>query len=188
MAVLVLSCKTLLAVLLLAAGGAKLADLAGFAETVRLFVPAALLSAGPGSGTSREATSRAIAAGVAAGEIAAGAASLCCPQAAWLNLVVLAIGVGFVAVSVAGYIWHPGRTCRCFGALSKRSFSLSGIARSGVIAAAAGLATVPVHRLLTQVSLTGQLALLAGAAVVCGAAYTAASALGAGRDSAPGWA
>jgi hypothetical protein len=173
MAVLVLSCKTLLAVLLLAAGGAKLADLAGFAATVRLFVPAA---------------PRAIAAGVVAGEIAAGAASLCSPQAAWLNLVVLAIGIGFVAVSVAGYIWHPGRTCRCFGALSKRSFSLGGIARSAVIAAAAAMATVPVHRLLIQVALPGRLALLAGAAVVCGAAYTAASALGAGRDSAPGWA
>ncbi len=173
MAVLVLSCKTLLAVLLLAAGGAKLADLAGFAVTVRLFVPAA---------------PRAITAGVASGEIAAGAASLCCPQAAWLNLVVLGIGIGFVAASVAGYIWHPGRACRCFGALSKRSFSLAGIARSAVIAAAAGMATVPVHRLLIQVSLPGRLALLAGAAVVCGAAYTAASALGAGRDSAPGWA
>ena len=37
--VAVLSSKAVIAVLLLAAGGAKLADLSGFASTVRLFVP-----------------------------------------------------------------------------------------------------------------------------------------------------
>ena len=39
MDVLVLCAKTALASLLIAAGGAKLSDLASFASTVRLFIP-----------------------------------------------------------------------------------------------------------------------------------------------------
>ena len=178
MAVVVLSAKAVIAVLLLAAGGAKLADLPGFAEAVRLFaprrVPASVL--------------RGAAAGLAVGEIAAGSASLSSPALGWLNPVILVIGCGFVAVSTAGYIWHRDRSCRCFGALSKRTFNAAGIGRAAVVAAGAALATVPVRPSLIQLSPAGRLALLAGAVLVTGAAAVAAVAVAAGRDSAPRWA
>ena len=41
MIISVLAAKTAIAVLLLIAGGAKMADLAGFGTAIRLFVPAA---------------------------------------------------------------------------------------------------------------------------------------------------
>src|SRR5665811_1289113 len=116
----VLACKAVVAVLLVAAGGAKLADLPGFAASVSLFLP----------GTTARRPARTVAAGIAAGEIMAGAASLSSPRASWLNLVVLAICCGFVAVSAAGYRWHRGRSCRCLGALSRRRFNLAGLGRS----------------------------------------------------------
>ena len=115
-----LACKTAIAVLLVAAGGAKLADRRGFAASVRLFLP----------GPAAPRLHRAVALGIAGGEIAVGAASLSSPRARWLNLVVLAICCGFVAVSAAGYRWHRGRSCRCFGALSRRRFNLAGLGRS----------------------------------------------------------
>ena len=174
MAVLVLGAKTVIAVLLVAAGGAKLADLTGFAEAVRLFAPHRV----------RRPLLRGVAVGVAVGEIAAGAASLSSPALRWLNLLILVIGCGFVAVSVAGFVWHRDRACRCFGALSKRTFNVAGIGRAAAVAAAAALATVPVRPSLLQLSLAGRLALLAGAMLIVGAAWTAAIAVAAGRSSA----
>ncbi len=47
MIISVLAAKTAIAVLLLIAGGAKMADLAGFGSAIRLFVPAS--SAAPAS-------------------------------------------------------------------------------------------------------------------------------------------
>jgi hypothetical protein len=165
-----LACKAVIAVALLAAGGAKLADLPGFAATVRLFAPRGWPAR----------VVRAIAVTIAAGEIATGAASLSSPQARWLNLVVLAVGCGFVVVAVTGYIWHPGRSCRCFGALSGRSFSVSGICRAAVIAIGAALAVTPASHAQVQVGLAGRLGLLGGAALLTVAAWTAAAAVGAG--------
>jgi len=175
MAAVVLACKAAVAVLLTAAGGAKLADLPGFAASVRLFW------------AGRPASSRplAVAAGLACGEVAAGAASLSSPRAGWLNLVVLVICGGFVAVSAVGYARHPGRPCRCFGSLSGRNFSAAGIARAVIIAACAAVAVAPVRPGLTQLGAAGRLGLLAGALLVAAAAYSAAAAVGAGqaRDS-----
>src|SRR5690242_4224607 len=100
-----LACKAALAVLLVAAGAAKLADLRGFAATVRLFLPA-WAGAGTGAGTLagagafggagvRPRLSYAAAIAVAAAEIAAGAASLSSPLAGWMNVAVLALCCAF---------------------------------------------------------------------------------------------
>lgn len=178
MAQVVLGCKAVIAVLLVAAGGAKLADLPGFAAAVRLFAP---------RGTA-PALLRAVALGVATIEAGAGAASLSSPQEGWLNLLVLVIGCGFVAVSAAGYGWHRGKSCRCFGALSRHGFTVAGICRAAAITLAAAVAMVPVDGSLVRVGLTGRLALSAGAVLVAGAAFSAAAAAGSSRDAQPGWA
>jgi hypothetical protein len=163
----VLSCKAVISVLLLAAGGAKLADLPGFASTVRLFVPWA----------APRRWSLPLAAGIAAGELAAGAASLSVPQARWPNIVVLASCVAFLATWSIGYVRHRGRSCRCFGALSTRGFNRAGLARTAVLVLAALAAATPVPVLAVHLGLGGQLALLAGGALVACATYSAAVAV-----------
>lgn len=178
MAVLALGCKAALAVLLLAAGGAKLADLDGFAVSVALFLPRRATRALPG----------ALALAIAIGEVAAGAASLAIPRAWWLNIAVLGICAAFAAVSAAGYIWHRGRSCRCFGALSGRGFGLAGIGRAAAMTAAAAIALAPVHGRLVAVGLAGQAGLLAGGALIAVAAYSAAVAAGVSRRAGAGWA
>jgi hypothetical protein len=185
MAELALACKAAIAVLLVAAGGAKIADLAGFAATVRLFVPGFLSGFLPVR-TAR-ALPRVVAASIAVAECAIGAASLSSPLAGWLNLVVLALCGGFVVVAVIGYLRHPGRACRCFGALSGRAFNLAAIGRAALIAAAAVIATTLVSGPLLRLGAAGRLGLLAGAALIAWCAYTAASTIGAGRDAQPGW-
>lgn len=169
MGVVALGCKAAVAVLLIVAGGAKLADLPGFAASVRQFWPARIW---PGS-------ARRIAVAVAAAELASGAASLSSPRARWLNLAVLTVSAGFVVVAAAGYHWHRGRSCRCFGALSGRGFSLAGVGRAGLITLAAAVAVIPGGSALTQVGLAGRLGLLAGALLVALAARSAAAAAGA---------
>lgn len=165
--VAVLSCKAVISVLLLAAGGAKLADLPGFAGTVRLFVPRmawALVKALP------------LAVGISVGELAAGEVSLSVPHARWPNLVVLAICLAFGVTWSVGYLRHRGRTCRCFGALSARGFDRAGIVRSALLVLAALAATAPVPARAVQLGLGGQLALLAGGALIACATYSAAAA------------
>ena len=178
MAVVVLGCKAVIAVLLLTAGGAKLADLPGFAATVRLFAPR----------LTSQRLLRGAALAIAVGEITAGAASLSSPGTGWLNEVVVAICALFLVVSVAGYGWHRGRFCRCFGALSARSFTVAAIARAGLLMLAAWVATVPVRAALISLGPAGRLGLLAAGALVAAAAFSAAAAMSASRDSQPGWA
>lgn len=167
----VLACKASIAVLLLAAGGAKLADLAGFAATVRLFVPG---------------RAWALAAVIAAGEIGAGAASLSLPAVGWLNQAVFVICCGFLVVWAVGYARHAGRPCRCFGALSKRGFTLAGIGRAAGLTVAAFAATASVPGVAIRLSLLTRLGLLAGAALVAAAAFSAAAVAGAGREPGAG--
>ena len=176
----VLAGKAAVAVLLVAAGAAKLADLPGFAASVRLFRP----------GRGAPGLDRGVALGIAAGEIAAGAASLSSPRASWLNLAVLAICCGFVAVSAAGYRWHRGQSCRCFGALSRRRFNLAGLGRSLLIALGAWVATAPVRAAAIQLGAADRIGLLAGALLVAAAAFSAAAAVGAGggQDARRRWA
>ncbi len=165
----VLGCKAVIAVLLLAAGGAKLADLTGFASTVRLFVPVPALRSHRGS--------LLLAGGIAAGELAAGAVSLSVPQPRWPNLVVLTICVAFLITWTVGFVRHRGRSCRCFGALSVRGFNQAGIARAAVLVLAALAATAEVPARTVHLGLGGQLALLAGGALIACAAYSAAAAV-----------
>jgi hypothetical protein len=171
MTVLVLAAKAAVAVLLLAAGGAKLADRAGFAAAVRLFVPRAWSARVHG-------LVPAAAAAVIAAELIAGAVSLCWPSAAWADLGVLALACGFVAVAFVGYARYRGRPCRCFGALTRRSFSLPAVAQSLAILAAAAL---PVFwragEAFMALGLAGHVLLLAAAGVLALAAGTAAKAL-----------
>ncbi|MGN6792683.1 MAG: MauE/DoxX family redox-associated membrane protein [Streptosporangiaceae bacterium] len=170
-----LACKDAIAVLLVAAGGAKLADLAGFAATVRLFLPA----------RTAPTVRRAVAMIIAGAEVVVGAASLSSPLAGWLNLAVLALCCVFVVASAVGYRRHPGRACRCFGALSGRSFDLAGVARGVLLAIGAALAARPVSPSLLQTGTLGRLGLAAGAAFIAWCAYTAAAAIGAGGDTRP---
>ena len=113
--IVALAAKCMLAVMLLAAGGAKLADLAGFAASVRRFTSPRI----PGS------VARWLAISIAVGEILLGGGSLASPGDGWLNPLVLALTCGFLAVSVVGFAFHRGQPCRCFGALSRRTFEAS---------------------------------------------------------------
>src|SRR5580700_2547877 len=200
MAVAILGAKALLAVMLLVAGGAKLAGLDAFAATVLLLAPRpvravlAFRAPGPRAGARRAAWA------VALGELVLGSASLAVPAAGWLNLAVLAAACAFAAVSAAGFAFHRGRSCRCFGALSQRRFDLAGLARSAAVLALAGLATagratagratagrgaaVPLSDL--ALSPADRALLLAGSALIVFVAFTAARSLAASRDATPG--
>src|SRR5712691_463603 len=175
MDVLVLGAKAALAVVLVVAAGAKLADLHGFASAVRLFAP-------------RPApwpVLRAVALGIAVAEFALGAASLSSPAAGWLNPVVLAVGCAFATVSAVGYAFHRGRSCRCFGTLSQRKFDAAGIARSILIVAMAAVAMAPVQPSSVQLTPITQVLLLAAAAMLAFVALTAARVLAMSREAQP---
>jgi len=175
-AVLALCCKALLAASLLMAGGAKLADLRGFAATAALFLPDRRW---PGLAST-------MAAGVAGGELALGAASLSNPGVRWLNLAVLAACAGFVVVSVVGYLRYPGRPCRCFGSLSGRSFGPPGIGRAALMTLLAVAATAPPTPSLVQLGSAGRLGLLAAGLLVAWCAFAAGAALGSGSIAGSG--
>jgi hypothetical protein len=167
----VLAAKAAVAVLLLASGGAKLADLGGFAGTIRLFVPArspaivlaaAHFAAGP----------------IAGAELLAGAVSLCWPALAWVNLMVLALSCSFAVVAAFGYARHRDRPCHCFGALSRRGFGLASLLRAVAILAVAGVALLAVRPApQLHFALAFHLLLLAGAVLMAAAAAAAAKAL-----------
>lgn len=175
MDMLALGAKSALAALLLVAGGAKLADLAGFASTVRLFLP-------------RRASwpvLRNVALAITLAELALGAASLSSPALRWPNPVIFALGGGFVVVSVTGYALHRGRSCHCLGALSARSFDGAGIARSIAIAAAAAVAMRSVRPAFVQLATAERIVLLGASCLLAFAAYTAARALAASHAVQP---
>ena len=172
---LVLGAKTALAVMLLVAGGAKLADLTGFAAVVRLFLPVRAVAP----------FYQSIAVAVAFAEIILGGASLAFPAAMWINLVVLAAGCAFLLVSVTGFAWHRGKSCRCFGALSRRRFDVPGILRSSLIVALAVVATVGVSPSAVRLGVTAQVLLLAAAMLLLAVSFTAAKALAAIPEAQP---
>jgi hypothetical protein len=173
MAILVLSAKAAVAVLLLVAGGAKLADLPGFAAAIRLFLP----DSGPAWVLARAGRAGAA---LAAAELLAGAASLCWPAARWVNGAVLALACGFCVVAIIGYARHRDRPCRCFGALTRRSFSLRTILQAAAITAAAVLAAGPARPAQLDLGPADQLLLIAVAGLLVLAAFTAARALATG--------
>jgi hypothetical protein len=169
---LALTAKAVVAVMLLVAGGAKLADVAGFAVAVRLLVPLRL----------PVAAGRALALAVAVAEVAVGLASLSSPATGWLNVIVLGFACGFVGAAVAGYAFHRGHSCRCFGALSRRRFDARGIARAAAIAGAAALATAGPPRAMVTISAADRVLLLLTAALTAVAAFSAGRALGRARS------
>jgi hypothetical protein len=127
---LILAAKSGLAVMLLVAGGTKLSEARGFSATVRLFLP-------------RRAPRRLIRAttyAIVVLELTLGLTSLSLPAERWPNVVVVALGCGFLVASVYGFAFHRGRSCSCFGALSGSRFGGTAIIRSLVIAAAAVVA------------------------------------------------
>lgn len=201
----ILGAKAVLAVMLLVAGGAKLADLDSFAASVRLFLPrrrprrrATLRSASAPAPAARSAppgelqllrsqlAARRAARAVALGELALGAGSLALPAFRWLNAAVLAAGCCFAVVSGLGFAFHRGRSCRCFGALSRRRFDLAGLARSIAVAGLAALATVAVPASAAALTPAGHGLLLGGSALIAFVAFTAARSLAVSRDALPG--
>jgi hypothetical protein len=169
--VLVLAAKAAVATALLASGGAKLADLAGFAAAIRLFVPAR-------ASAWVLAAAHYAAVMIAGAELLGGAVSLCWPSLAWVNLAVLALSCGFAVVAGFGYARHRGRPCHCFGALTRRGFGLVSLLRAAAILAAAAIACVslrPAPQL--HFALAFHLLLLACAVLMAAAATAAAKAL-----------
>lgn len=171
MDVLPLAAKSLLAVMLLVAGSAKLADLASFAAAVRLFFPVRI---------ARIAV-RWVAVGVAVTEFALGSVSLSWPAMGWINPAVFVLTCGFTAVSSAGYLFRRGQSCRCFGALTRREFDVATVARSAVIAVAAAVAMFRVGQALVAIDEVEHLLLLLAGVVVASAAFAASRSLAAGR-------
>jgi hypothetical protein len=165
----ILGAKAGLAVLLLVAGGAKLADLAGFEAAIRQFVPGRGRQLGSVAATT-----------IAAAELAAGVASLCWPALGFVNVAVLALAVGFLIVAAAGYVRRRGRPCRCFGALTRRVFGRRELGQSVAILAAAAIAARPVVPTAVQLAGAAHVLLLCGAGLTALAAFTAARALRAG--------
>jgi hypothetical protein len=172
--------KAALAVVLLVAGSAKLADLDDFAGAVGLFVPGRWPRLAP-------AAPPVVAVVLAVGELLIGVASLCWPGLGWVNVAVLALACGFTAVAAFGYARRRGQPCRCFGALSRRRFGPRALAQALLISGAAWLAARPISPAQLQIGQGARLLLLAGAGITALAAYSAAGALAAGRIS-PGMA
>jgi hypothetical protein len=175
MQLIALGAKAALAVMLLVAGGAKLADLDSFAGTARLFLPRRL----------PHRTQRWAALGVALAELATGGVSLSAPALRPVNLVVLGLGCAFVAVSAAGYVFYRGRACRCFGGLSRKTFDRPAILRAAAVVAVAVLALGHVPAAATRVGAVSEVLLGLAAALVAAAAFTAARALAVSRDAQP---
>jgi hypothetical protein len=167
--VIALAAKLAIAIMLIAAGSAKLAAVGQFASTVRLFLPRGLVPAGKALPAARMAAGL-----IAAGELAVGCASLALPQAGWLNWAVLGIAALFVVVSAVGYGRFRGRSCNCFGGLSRRRFDRRGIARSLLIAGIGAVATLPVPASAVRLS-AADASLLLAAAVLAGCATFAAA-------------
>jgi hypothetical protein len=132
MDIVILAIKAALALTLLVAGSAKLADVRGFAATVHLFAPRRTVGS----------ALRGIALCTGLAELLLGTVSFSFPALAWVNVAVLSAGCVFVALSAAGYLFHRGVPCNCFGRLSPRVFDASGLARSLGIAALAAVVAV----------------------------------------------
>jgi hypothetical protein len=164
---LALCAKAALAVMLIVAGGAKLADRAGFAAVVRLFVPMRALAPAYNH----------IATAIALAEVILGCASLSFPAVKWINLLVLIAGCAFIIVSVTGLVRHRGRSCSCFGPLSQRKFDVQSVLRSIAIAAFAAVAMIGVSASSVRLGVTTQALLLIAAAMLLTVSYVAAKVL-----------
>jgi len=162
-----LCAKAALAVMLIVAGGAKLADRAGFAAVVRLFIPVRALAPAYSY----------IALAIALAEVILGCASLSFPDVTWVNLIVFIAGCAFIVVSVTGLALHSGKSCNCFGTLSRRKFDVPSVFRSTIISAFAVLAMVGVSPSSVRLGVLTQALLLTAGAMLVAVSFTAAKAL-----------
>lgn len=167
MDVLILGAKSALAVMLIIAGGAKLADVSSFAATMRLFMP----------WQPRRSAMRCFAVGVAVSEVALGTASLSWPAANWLNTLTVAAACLFFVITSVGYVLYRGRTCRCFGALSQRKFGKLSVLRSLGMVTVAVVAMFDVRLAAVELSEAARSLLAVSAVFLTLAALAAANAM-----------
>lgn len=134
--VIMLSARALLAVVLVAAGAAKLADLRAFAGTLqRLNLP----------GRRRRFAAASLVAGA---ELGLGTLSLAAVWPRVIDAVVLGVMIAFVVVTTVSVIRRTDVRCRCFGALSDSRFDAHALARALFLCAlaaaiVAGAPTLP---------------------------------------------
>jgi len=159
--------KTILAVILLTAGGSKVASLRGFGVVIRLFLPQRL----------RHLAATPLALAVVATELALGGASFVIPSLRLLNWLVLGICGSFLAISSVGYAYQRDVKCQCFGALSRRRFDGIGVARSAGLVGLALVAALNVRPVDMQLSVSSQVLLAFCVCLVTGAAFVAARVL-----------
>lgn len=115
-----------IALVLVAAGGAKLADRAGFKETLkRLGAP----SWGADIGSTI----------IPAFEVCLGVCSLIGVAAFAIDVLVLSLTLGFVGTSLYAMRLTPGLVCRCFGAFRNSPFGWRGLVRSSGLALGAAV-------------------------------------------------
>ncbi|WP_343046192.1 MauE/DoxX family redox-associated membrane protein [Nonomuraea typhae] len=117
------------AVVLLAAGCAKLATAGEFATTVQVFIPVPRRAA------------KVLAWFLAFWEAGLGASTLLRPGLVWLAFTVLAFCGGLLLVAILGLLRHRGRECNCFGGLSRGRFGGWGAGRALALFLAAALHT-----------------------------------------------
>lgn len=116
----IFSLRAILAVLLVAAGAAKLADTRSFTATLlALGVP-----------TQPENIVRSIAFAIPLIEAIVGLASISGFWQPVVNGAVLLLMAGFMLIVIIALRKAPYATCRCFGALSDSQFSVRGLVRS----------------------------------------------------------
>jgi hypothetical protein len=164
--------KAAVAVILIVAGGAKLADIPGFTTTVRIFVPV----------RTSKAVSTVFARALSLLELGLATGSLAFPRIIAFDIAIFILCCMFVVVSVYGYIFHHGRSCRCFGALTARTFDGEGIGRSALMAGLAGFVVADIQPAAATADLTGTILLIVSIVVVGFASYTAARCLKVVRD------
>jgi uncharacterized membrane protein YphA (DoxX/SURF4 family) len=129
--VLILCVRGGLAVILIAAGAAKLASLTDFSSTL------AQLSGISISTGRRVALIRSAAKLLAAGELASGLASLTGAIPRAIDAAVVALTLAFAIVAVYGFRTHSMLECRCFGSLTASRFGRGGVARAVALLGAA---------------------------------------------------
>lgn len=168
MDVFVLTLKVSLALMLLSAGVAKLADFSNFTLTVRLFLPR----------DTPELAARGVAGLVILAEAAVGAISFVVPFVRGIDVGVFTITCLFVIVAIFGYLFRRGAACRCFGQLSRRSFDLKAIARAVAICCfAAVVATNAASLSAETLSTTVRVLTALTAVMIALAVYTASRVL-----------
>ena len=118
---MVMLARAILAITLLAAGGAKLADAGRFRQTLADL------------GLLKGASARVGALLIAAVEMAIGGLAIMALWMIIIDVLLLAMTSLFFAVAVFGALRRPGLACRCFGSLSMASFGARSVIRAGIL-------------------------------------------------------